>query len=339
MWRAFSTKQSHGTVCRRRVLELGSGSIKCQVSEVDVEAQRISKRIATNNATVLFTRDLKIQEDNNQVAAFSSSVQREGMQAMQKMLAQTDVFQPDKTVAVATEAFRRAVNGQQYVSSLTAGFNVPVIIATAKQEAHFGFQTAAAVSGVKKTNLISWDCGAGSFQFSTLSCGSHTDSHGSGTVTALARHLQERGLSPKQVVHAMLETLRHELAPIPATLQEVIQSQKITTVAIGSQHSMFNQQRILSGFDIFSQQDVESSLQESVSLDPRKLPGLELQRSRQYGDADDQDERRCIENATFMVPKLVLLLAVMRHAGMKHATFYKTNGNCEALLTQPWLWE
>ena len=122
MWRTFSIKRSHGTVCRR-LLELGSGSIKCQVCDVDVERQHISKRIAKTNTTVLFTRDLKIQEDDNQVASFTSSIQQEGMQAIQKMLAITDVFQPDETVAVATEAFRRAVNGQQYASSLHTGFN------------------------------------------------------------------------------------------------------------------------------------------------------------------------------------------------------------------------
>ena len=59
---------------------------------------------------------------------------------------------------------------------------------------------------------------------------------------------------------------------------------------------------------------------------------------RRYGDAEDRDEARCTENAHYMIPKLCLLLGVMRHSDILEVKFYKTNGNCAALLTQEALW-
>ncbi len=39
-----------------------------------------------------------------------------------------------------------------------------------------------------------------------------------------------------------------------------------------------------------------------------------------------------------MLPKLVLLLAIMRHAGIASATYVKSHGNTPALLVDPSLW-
>ena len=309
---------------------------------MDEESQQIVQRVATCNATVLFTRDLKLQDhdassDGGGTSGFSAAIQQEGLQAIQRMIDETENFKPDQTAAVATEAFRKAANGPQFAELVARTCDLPVTIATSQQEADFGFQTAAAVSGIDAADLVSWDCGAGSFQLNTLDCGSHVDSHGSGTVAALAQPLRDSGMSPQSVAQELMSSLTESLTPVPPTVAEAIEMH--TVVAIGSQHSMFNQQRILSGKSEFSQRDVERSIEEVVALHPTQLPGLEMERSRQYGDVDDQDEIRCHENATYMVPKLVLLLAVMRHAGIHHATFLKTNGNCEGLVAHPLLWD
>ena len=318
------------------------------MSDLDSDAQRIVVNLFKTNATVLFTRDLKRQEaakagfvDRAPTQSFSTDIQRQGMQIIQQMLSQTEKLQPDRTVAVATEAFRRASNGLQYAEVLKNDCKVAVTVLPAQEEAQLGFHAAAAISGFSKADLISWDCGAGSFQLSTLSHGSHMDSHGSGTVEGLARPLRARGFPPVQVVDELLRTLRNELLkPIPTSLQEAIHNPAYQVVAIGSQHSIFNQQRVISGKNTFCQRDVEKSLLDVVNMDPSRIVEWELERSRQLvgGDDDDRNEQRCIDNAIFLVPKLILLLAAMQHAHMQHATFYKTNGICDALLTQPRFW-
>ena len=356
------------TVCRRRVLEIGSGSIKCQVSDVNIQTRHIVRNLAATNKTVLFTRDLTMRKKLNIATstnekngedifnrrtyvrmpvptAFSSSIQEEGIQAIERILTDTDIFQPDVTVAVATEAFRQASNGHQFASALKAHFNMPVFLVSAQREAQCGFQTAAAVTGLPTTELISWDCGAGSFQLATLSCGSHEDSHGSGTVELLARPLRERGMSSQHIVDTLLRTLRQELlVPIPDSLQTAINDPTYQIIAIGSQHSIFNQQRIVSGNQSFSQDDVENSLRKAVALEHihrSKLVKWEMDGSQRLvgADDDDRDEKRCIDNAMFLVPKLALLLAVMQHSNIRRVVYHKTNGNCPALLTQQTLWE
>ena len=311
--------------------------MKCVVADVDEESGRVvGDAKASTSKTVLFTKDLQNGGGHN--GGFSKEMMKEGADSLSTLLKETEHLNPDQTAAVATEAFRKSSNGLTFARDLGAMLSVPVHVASATEEAMFGFHSACLSSNASPEQLAAWDCGAGSFQLSTLHHGCHSDCHGSGTTTALAASIidNQSGIGPDELHQLLMERLRESFVPVPDDLAQFVRTNQV--VAIGSQHSMFNQQYILSGNNTFSCSDVRNTIAEVVSVESHLLPELELARSIIHGDADDQDTDRCSENATYMLPKLTLLLAAMEHLQVDEVSFHKTKGNCEALLSQPKYW-
>ena len=309
----------------RRVLDIGSGSIKCEVAEVEPTSQRIVRSIFSASVQTLFLRDLKHSGSDSML--ISPEMYALGMHTIKNFIADTNHLGVTQTAAVATEAFRKAANGKAVVAAFARECGVEISVIQSEQEARLGYESARALSGLEADALLAWDCGAGSFQLSNGS-DSHVDIHGSGTMRAVASAM-EAGLTRGQLSEALLAYLRTELKTVPLWLQtEVLHS----VVAIGSSQSIFNQQRVLSGLVTFDQFDVERTLAEVAAIPEHMLPALERERSASLEYVVKE------ENAQYALPKLALLLGAMRHLRIGEVTFKPTNGNCLALLTHGDLW-
>jgi len=309
----------------RRVLDIGSGSIKCEVAEVEPTSKRIVRSIFSASVQTLFLRDLKHSGSDSMM--ISPEMYALGMNTIKNFIANTNHLGVTQTAAVATEAFRKAANGKAVVAAFARECGVEISVIQGEQEARLGYESARALSGLEADALLVWDCGAGSFQLSNGS-DSHVDIHGSGTMRAVASAM-EAGLTRGQLSEALLAYLRTELKTVPLWLQtEVLHS----VVAIGSSQSIFNQQRVLSGLVTFDQFDVERTLAEVAAIPEHMLPALERERSAALEYVVKE------ENAQYALPKLALLLGAMRHLRIGEVTFKPTNGNCLALLTHGDLW-
>ena len=309
----------------RRVLDIGSGSIKCEVAEVEPTSKRIVRSIFSASVQTLFLRDLKHSGSDSMM--ISPEMYALGMNTIKNFIANTNHLGVTQTAAVATEAFRKAANGKATVAAFARECGVEISVIQGEQEARLGYESARALSGLEADALLVWDCGAGSFQLSNGS-DSHVDIHGSGTMRAVASAM-EAGLTRGQLSEALLAYLRTELKTVPLWLQtEVLHS----VVAIGSLQSIFNQQRVLSGLVTFDQFDVERTLAEVAAIPEHMLPALERERSASLEYVVKE------ENAQYALPKLALLLGAMRHLRIGEVTFKPTNGNCLALLTHGDLW-
>ena len=309
----------------RRVLDIGSGSIKCEVAEVEPTSKRIVRSIFSASVQTLFLRDLKHSGSDSMM--ISPEMYALGMNTIKNFIANTNHLGVTQTAAVATEAFRKAANGKATVAAFARECGVEISVIQGEQEARLGYESARALSGLEADALLVWDCGAGSFQLSNGS-DSHVDIHGSGTMRAVASAI-EVGLTRGQLSEALLAYLRTELKTVPLWLQtEVLHS----VVAIGSSQSIFNQQRVLSGLVTFDQFDVERTLAEVAAIPEHMLPALERERSASLEYVVKE------ENAQYALPKLALLLGAMRHLRIGEVTFKPTNGNCLALLTHGDLW-
>ena len=309
----------------RRVLDIGSGSIKCEVAEVEPTSKRIVRSIFSASVQTLFLRDLKHSGSDSML--ISPEMYALGMHTIKNFIADTNHLGVTQTAAVATEAFRKAANGKAVVAAFARECGVEISVIQSEQEARLGYESARALSGLEADALLVWDCGAGSFQLSNGS-DSHVDIHGSGTMRAVASAM-EAGLTRGQLSEALLAYLRTELKTVPLWLQtEVLHS----VVAIGSSQSIFNQQRVLSGLVTFDQFDVERTLAEVAAIPEHMLPALERERSASLEYVVKE------ENAQYALPKLALLLGAMRHLRIGEVTFKPTNGNCLALLTHGDLW-
>ena len=103
------------------------------------------------------------------------------------MIEDTKHFEVEESVAVGTEAFRKAENGVEVLMQIGTELGVESKLISPEQEARYGYLSAAAL--VEESNLIVWDTGAGSTQMSSLD-EVHTDSQGSGTVLKKALMLK-----------------------------------------------------------------------------------------------------------------------------------------------------
>merc|ERR1719189_1173206 len=76
---------------------------------------------------------------------------------------------PSERRAIATEVFRKAANGEQYLAQIKEEFGLAVDMVSQDLEAELGFRTAAALHDGRAQDLICWDSGGASFQITTPS--------------------------------------------------------------------------------------------------------------------------------------------------------------------------
>jgi exopolyphosphatase/guanosine-5'-triphosphate,3'-diphosphate pyrophosphatase len=73
---------------------------------------------------------------------------------------------------VATSGFRMARNAQQALTKISHETDIPLQVITAEQEAVLAFLAAASALQANRSNLVVWDVGGGSLQFSMSADGS-----------------------------------------------------------------------------------------------------------------------------------------------------------------------
>lgn len=127
----------------------------------------------------------------------------------------------------------------------------------------------------------------------------------------------------------IMNMLHKELKVPPNWVKDQIKEK----IAIGTSMSIFNQMRVLSGLNKFSADDVQNVLLECLSKNDQELLDHETQMWKIYGQHIGGEYKLRLENTHYIVPKLCLLLAVMRQAEFEQVKFFEANGNCAALLT------
>jgi len=312
----------------RRVFDIGSGSIKCQVATVDLKKRKVISLLYNDSRQVLFLSDLK------KSSRITWTKFQEGQKAISDQLIESSQFDVHSTAGIGTEVFRKAENGASTLAKYSQYFDFPIHLVSPQEEARFGFESARCLSNVPYPRLVSWDCGAGSFQMSSWK-ESHFDSQGSGTVYKTAQALQNSSSSPNPFLgnslDEMLNILHHNLKTPP---QWILNKENIF-IGIGTSQSIFNQQRILGMSDTFTPEDVHKTMNELVGMSDTEIFHLEQMR---FAEEIRNPHTVKMENAQYVIPKLALLLAAMRKCSIERLKFYQTNGNCTALLTDPQLW-
>jgi radical S-adenosyl methionine domain-containing protein 2 len=311
----------------RRAFDIGSGSIKCQVAEVDPLASQIHR--------VLYARSMPVLFRGASGTMIPSTAQAEGLASIQTMLIETDAMGVEASAGIATEVFRNADNASTVIDDFASQTGVPISIVRPAREGELSYLSARglrtaqveAPEGRNARELVAWDCGAGSFQF-TSSGSSHYDCHGSGTIHAASLELLRAGFERQALLDALLNSLHSQLLPKPDWLAAL----DAHIVAVGSAQSIFNQQRVLSGAGCFTVSDVEATIREVVALEPEEVLAMEQERGAPLGVTSSS------ANTPYVLPKLALLLGVMRKFELGSVEFHQTHGNCAGLLVDPLAW-
>lgn len=158
---AFSQETTH-ILERRAAIDIGSGSIKMKVADVDIQTQRIAQEILTVQVPLSFQKLL----EKNGGSSFDGFAWEKGVETIEALKAEGLKAGATKIHAVATAAFRQAANGREMADAITEQTDVPIDIIDQQEEGALGYLSAISKFEYNgDAPLVVWDIGGGSLQF------------------------------------------------------------------------------------------------------------------------------------------------------------------------------
>ncbi|CAK0815350.1 unnamed protein product [Prorocentrum cordatum] len=311
---------------RRASFDIGSGATKLMVADVELgPPARIMEVHFAQEVPVGFMMALRQSGDGT----LSPAIQDQGMEVMRALVAKCQELAvgAGSRCAVATEVFRKASNGADYLRRVKEELGLEAPIVTQEAEARLGFLTAVALQGRQEEEVVCWDSGGGSFQVtSTDPCGgplrTFLGALGSGNSLAMLvedvqRHSFAEHPSPNPVsgvdAAALVARMRACLSEPPSWLRGA----RVT--AIGGPNSMFQLAADILGSSTYTGDNVREALGRVVGRTDGDL-------ATSYCQGDDR------EPPSLCVPKICLLLAVVEHCGLAEVSFQQAIGSCAGLL-------
>lgn len=144
----------------RAALDIGSGATKLRVAEVDLQANKIERVLDTQSFAVPYQEELSKSTDGN----FSDDLMQKGIDALRESAKIAQKHGAEKVVAVATAAFRKAHNADDYIKRIKNETGIEVHIIEQALEGELAFKAVQSHYGVKPSELVVWDIGGGSLQ-------------------------------------------------------------------------------------------------------------------------------------------------------------------------------
>eukprot|EP00429_Kryptoperidinium_foliaceum_P005773 CAMPEP_0176023944 /NCGR_PEP_ID=MMETSP0120_2-20121206/11689_1 /TAXON_ID=160619 /ORGANISM="Kryptoperidinium foliaceum, Strain CCMP 1326" /LENGTH=318 /DNA_ID=CAMNT_0017357111 /DNA_START=38 /DNA_END=991 /DNA_ORIENTATION=- len=309
---------------RRAAFDIGSGATKLVVAEV----------VGSHVTTVLFGEErpvpFAIEWKKSADGRLSDAIQAQGLAVLRALLEVCRQHGVEITAcrAVATEVFRKAANGGDFLQAVQSQLGLAVEVVSQEVEAELGFRTAVALQDAPPQDIVCWDSGGASFQITSLdpaggSLRSWVGALGSGNTTAMLvegvqGHAFAERATPNPVsateAESLIAKLRSELLPVPDWLRGA------SVTAIGGPNSMF-----------CVANEALHSRSYTVSEARRALVSvLDLPDAEMAAKPFCQGELK--EPPGLIVPKVCLLVAVMEHAAMAAVHFCPSIGSCQGLL-------
>ena len=150
----------------RAALDIGSGSSKIAVADVDTCQHQIVRMRYQQQIAVPYNDALMHSADNR----LPQAVIQQGLSALQTEMKSIRRFHPVSVSGVATAVFRSAKNGPQTVDWLNQQTGAGIKIISQQQEALLGFSSAKASlhqPDMKDEDIVVWDIGGASMQMTT----------------------------------------------------------------------------------------------------------------------------------------------------------------------------
>lgn len=161
---ALKQKGGKGEIAIRAAIDIGSGSTKLKVAKVNLKTRKIEKVLANESFSIQYQEELEKSKDNT----FNEKVMQEGLICLQKSKEIAQKLGAEKVIAVATASFRKAANAEDFINTIYKETGIQVHIVDQDLEGALGFQATVAELDTAPENIIVWDIGGGSYQFSTL---------------------------------------------------------------------------------------------------------------------------------------------------------------------------
>jgi exopolyphosphatase/guanosine-5'-triphosphate,3'-diphosphate pyrophosphatase len=193
----------------RAAIDIGSGATNLKVATVNPQTNKIILPLFERSIPVPYQKHL--EQSANQT--FDQAVMDQGIQVIKELKKIADSYHVKKIVAVATEAFRKATNAQQFAQEIEQKTGIQVRIINQDEEGILAFRGALAVTPTKPENAITWDIGGGSMQLTTLTnAGTYLVDKGKTASIPFKNYVIQ------EIKHQDLSTIH---SPNPLTLEEM----------------------------------------------------------------------------------------------------------------------
>ncbi len=282
---------------------------------------------------------------SSQDESLSEDIQKRGIALLSELKAEAIRLGASRFASVATEVFRKAKNGERFISRLQEATGVPVTLVTQELESELGFRSVVAVSGQDPLTTAVWDSGGSSMQISRLAPGdasqiiSYMAPLGTSvSLAALFRDVRLRempedvkragAVNPvsKRDAESLVEVLASTLPrDVPAWLRE----RSHLTAAAGA-NSIFKL-----CCDVLSVEGADEVTEFSLA---DALAALDLCVDRSDDQLLKYQQFEYAEGTHVIVPKLALLVAVMRRCEIETVNIVSVHGSCPGLLTLERFW-
>lgn len=144
--------------------DIGSGSTKMMVADKNPCKPKIKTIHIEKSLAIGYAQDLLNSEHQGGELRFSDTIIEEGIEGMRKLNQLANTFNPQKRKGVATQAFRRAKNGEQLLQRWRDEHALDARIITQEEEAILGYQVVQTYHPTEDGKLLVWDMGGGSQQ-------------------------------------------------------------------------------------------------------------------------------------------------------------------------------
>lgn len=161
---AFETKTDIPVIERRAAIDVGSGSTKVTIADVNATDEKIVSVIFEHSFPVPYQAFLESSYDGS----FNESICDLGMKTFREIKEISDDYRVEKIAGVATAAFRDAINGDRFVHEIYAETDILLSIIPQREEGTLAFFSGVEASDHDPEKLIVWDIGTGSFQMTTM---------------------------------------------------------------------------------------------------------------------------------------------------------------------------
>lgn len=311
-------------IVRRAAFDFGSGKTKLQVADVDTDSHNIVETLYSDAIIVLLSEDA----GNHPQGHFSEQIQQQALAATLTLKQKAIELGAEEFMGLATEAYRKAENGQELVDKYLSELNIPVKIIPQEEEGRLGFIALIAETGLDPAQVISWDIGGGSFQITYLDEDSNIQVYMApfGRITTKNAIIQfvkgEDPLkvsSPNPMSHAdwenSLKYFDETLPKVPISLSHKLKADGVRLIGISAHPEK------LRSLNTYHTQDVMENLRERITKNDSELSLI-------HG------------SPSIAVTELALIQSIMNKLDVSTVDYIRTSsGSTSALLITEKYWK
>jgi exopolyphosphatase / guanosine-5'-triphosphate,3'-diphosphate pyrophosphatase len=239
-----ATSHAAAALIRKRcAFDLGSGETK--VSAAEVSSAEPSLRITKLMAKIIPLPFVK-RFQNGVIPDFFIE---EAIAKINELKRECETVGAREYSGVATAGFRMARNGHEALAKISQKTKIPLQLITAEKEAVLAFVAATSALGSNGKNLVVWDIGGGSLQFSMGADGPHRNfviSTGHEGVELFRRQIARRfnrgatqtvnPLSQEEMTRA-IELAKESSHAVNPHIREGLRRSRMRIVGLGSVHT------------------------------------------------------------------------------------------------------